>query len=145
MRLDIPELLYYEFYDAQVQHREALDNALLEWLYDMRKNHNVQIKRLTTAVYVRRVCDALQSICMLRLPLSASKLCNQKEGWMDFLEPLRISPERDPALDLKRLFLRWGHESASFLPGSDSAADFSADEAKFDKASDELHSQLAGK
>ncbi|CAI9912225.1 TPA: hypothetical protein L6A34_31405 [Pseudomonas aeruginosa] len=43
------------------------------------------------------------------------------------------------------LILSWGHESVSFVPGSDSAKEFSAAEAKIDKALDELRNQLAGK
>ncbi|HHQ2687553.1 hypothetical protein LDZ95_19575 [Pseudomonas aeruginosa] len=43
------------------------------------------------------------------------------------------------------LVLSWGHESVSFVPGSDSAAEFAAAEAKIDKALDELRNQLAAK
>lgn len=50
------------------------------------------------------------------------------------------------ALKLQDLFiLSWGHESVSFMPGSDSAAEFEAAEAKIDIALDELCNQLAGK
>lgn len=41
------------------------------------------------------------------------------------------------------IMLTWGSQSVSFVPGSDSAAEFDAAEAKLDKAHDELRQRLA--
>ncbi|MGO4801174.1 hypothetical protein ACEN2T_17990 [Pseudomonas sp. W22_MBD1_FP4] len=43
------------------------------------------------------------------------------------------------------LILNWGHESVSFVPGSDSAAEFAEADAKIEKALEDLRNQLAGK
>lgn len=102
-RINVPEILYYEFLESQPQRREQLDVALLKWLCDMRQNQEVQVKQLGLAVYALRLCYALQGIHMLRLPRSTRQLCDLQEGWLNFLLPLRVAPERDPALELQRI------------------------------------------
>jgi len=42
------------------------------------------------------------------------------------------------------IILSWGHESVSFVPGSESAAEFAAADAKIDTALNELRNKLAG-
>lgn len=106
MRLDVPEILYYEFPEEQAERREQLDTALLGWLTDMRNHCQPQMQRLGFAVYARRLCDGLQSIHLLDLPRSTAKLRELQDSWLTFLRPLRVAPERDPALELLRVLTR---------------------------------------
>ena len=106
MRLDVPEILYYEFPEEQTERRVQLDTALLGWLTDMRNHCQPQMQRLGFAVYARRLCDGLQSIHLLDLPRSTAKLRELQDSWLAFLRPLRVAPERDPALELLRVLTR---------------------------------------
>lgn len=108
MRLDVPEILHYEFPEKPEQQarREALDGALLNWLSDMRSNYQREVRRLDFAVYARRLCDGLQAVHLLDLPRSTFQLRELQDSWLRFLKPLRIAPERDPALELWRVLTR---------------------------------------
>ncbi|EKF7416885.1 TPA: hypothetical protein ACNVX4_005964 [Pseudomonas aeruginosa] len=62
------------------------------------------------------------------------------------LERNEVGAVEKVALTLQDLLiLCWGHESVSFVPGSDSAAEFDAAEAKIDAAFDELRRQISSR
>ncbi|EMM5100280.1 hypothetical protein ACK249_003624 [Pseudomonas aeruginosa] len=62
------------------------------------------------------------------------------------LERNEVGAVEEVALTLQDLLiLCWGHESVSFVPGSDSAAEFDAAEAKIDAAFDELRRQISSR
>jgi tetratricopeptide (TPR) repeat protein len=105
LRLDIPELLYQEFPDTpeQAGEREALDDALRGWLVAMRKDYAAQVKRLGFGVYSLRVCAALSAAHLLELPRTIDHIRQTLGAWLDSLIPLRVAPERDPALECWRL------------------------------------------
>ncbi len=105
LRLDIPELLYQEFPDMPglSGEREALDGALLGWLVAMRKDYAAQVKRLGFGVYSLRLCDALSAAQLLALPRTIYHIRQTLGAWLDSLVPLRLAPERDPALECWRL------------------------------------------
>ncbi|MCX7110985.1 MAG: hypothetical protein NTX45_12855 [Proteobacteria bacterium] len=105
LRLDIPELLYQEFPDTpeQANEREALDGALLGWLVAMRKDYAAQVKRLGFGIYSLRLCDALSAAQLLALPRTIYHIRQTLGAWLDSLVPLRVAPERDPALECWRL------------------------------------------
>ena len=105
LRLDIPELLYQEFPDTPelAGEREALDGALLGWLVAMRKDYAAQVKRLGFGVYSLRLCDALSAAQLLALPRTIYHIRQTLGAWLDSLVPLRVAPERDPALECWRL------------------------------------------
>ncbi|HHJ21232.1 MAG TPA: tetratricopeptide repeat protein, partial [Gammaproteobacteria bacterium] len=109
MRLDIPELLYQEFpplpefQDA----RQLLDRALFVWLVAMRKDYARQVNRLGFAVYSKRLCDCLIATQLLELKMFPYKLRQGLDSWLHWMTPLRIAPERDPALECRRLLARY--------------------------------------
>ena len=105
LRLDIPELLYQEFPDTPglADEREALDGALLGWLVAMRKDYAAQVKRLGFGIYSLRLCDALSAAQLLALPRTIYHIRQTLGAWLDSLVPLRVAPERDPALECWRL------------------------------------------
>ncbi|NRC34123.1 hypothetical protein [Pseudomonas aeruginosa] len=62
------------------------------------------------------------------------------------LERNEVGAVEEVSLTLQDLLiLCWGHESVSFVPGSDSAAEFDAAEAKIDAAFDELRRQISSR
>ena len=109
LRLDIPELLYQEFpplpefEDA----RKHLDTALFAWLVFMRKDYFHQVSRLGFAVYSKRLCDCLIAAQVLDLKMFPYQLRLGLEGWLRWMTPLRLAPERDPALECRRLLARY--------------------------------------
>ena len=117
MRLDIPEILYQEFpavpelQDA----RQKLDAALFAWFAAMRKEYARQISRLGFGVYSKRLCDCLVSVQLLDLPMFPYQLKQGLDSWLRWLTPLRLAPERDPALECWRLLGRQ-QEDRSFVP-----------------------------
>ena len=125
LRLDIPELLYQEFPDTPEfsQPRQALDNALWHWLSAMRRDYAAQVKRLGYGVYSKRLCDALVSVQLLDLPISAYNLREMLSSWLNWLTPLRLAPERDPALEYWRVLTHRQAENASPAPWLQLAAD----------------------
>jgi hypothetical protein len=105
LRLDAPELLYQEFPDRpnQAADRERLDQALLTWLQTMRRDYAAQVRRLGYAGYGKRLCDALVAAQLLDLPRVNHQVRETLDAWLRWLVPLRIAPERDPALECWRL------------------------------------------
>lgn len=103
LRLDLPELLYQAFPQNLVDERAQLDGALLSWLLGMRKNHAEQVKRLGVAAYGKRVGDVLIALQLLDLPEAKRRIRAELGAWLRWLEPLRLAPERDPALECLRL------------------------------------------
>jgi Flp pilus assembly protein TadD len=118
MRLDTPELLYQAFPDTPeyAEQRKQLDNALLYWLTTMRRDYAAQVKRLGYGVYSKRLCDALTSIQLLDLPLSIYHLRETASSWLNWLTPLRLAPERDPALEYWRVLTHRQGEQADPAP-----------------------------
>jgi len=108
LRLDIPEWLYQEFPNTPEFSiaRQKLDNALLVWLNAMRRDYTKQIGRLGENVYSSRLCDALITVQLLDLPLITYQLREMKTYWLDWLKPLRLAPERDPALEYWHVLTR---------------------------------------
>ncbi|MEN9984688.1 MAG: hypothetical protein RI925_190, partial [Pseudomonadota bacterium] len=104
-RLDIPELLLRAFPDAPewASARAQLDSALLDWLTEMRRHYRAQVDRLGYAVYALRLCHALRAMQLLDLPRSTHQLREHTSHWLPWLAPLRLAPERDPALECWRL------------------------------------------
>ncbi|EGW19951.1 tetratricopeptide repeat protein [Methylobacter tundripaludum] len=114
LRLDIPELLYQEFPDMPefAEPRKLLDNALLHWLNAMRGDYAAQVKRLGYGVYSKRLCDALTSVQLLDLPITIYHLRETASSWLNWLAPLRLAPERDPALEYWRVLTHRQREDA---------------------------------
>ncbi len=120
LRLDVPELLYEEFPDRpeEAQARERLDGALLFWLHAMRRDYAAQVRRLGYAVYGKRLCDALTAVHLLDLPRTNRQVRETLDGWLRWLLPLRLAPERDPALECRRVLTRRqgdGAQTAAWL------------------------------
>lgn len=113
-RRDLPEILYHEFPDHpdQVTDRERLDSALLAWLEMMRRNYRHEIERLDFDAYGKRLCDALRALQLLDLPRSSHHIREVHGAWLRWLDPLRLAPERDPALESWRLLTRRQPENA---------------------------------
>ena len=106
MRLDVPELLYQAFPPNLSHEREQLDQALMSWLLDMREDYAARVKRLGFPVYGKRVGDALIALQLLDLPQAKRCIRADLSAWLRWLLPLRLAPERDPALECYRLLTR---------------------------------------
>ena len=104
-RLDTPELLLRAFPDTPewASARAQLDSALLDCLTEMRRHYRTQVDRLGYAVYALRLCHALRAMQLLDLPRSTHQLREHASHWLPWLTPLRLAPERDPALECWRL------------------------------------------
>ena len=106
LRLDVPELLYQQFPPNLADERMQLDEALWFWLRDMREDYASQVKRLGFPVYGKRVGDALIALQLLDLPQTRDRIRADTGAWLRWLSPLRLAPERDPALECFRLLAR---------------------------------------
>ncbi len=106
LRLDVPDLLYQAFPQHLASERAELDKALLSWLLDMRGHYPVQVKRLGFPVYGKRIGDALIALQVLDLPEARHQIRADIDTWLRWLLPLRLAPERDPALECFRLLTR---------------------------------------
>jgi cytochrome c-type biogenesis protein CcmH/NrfG len=124
-RRDLAEILFHEFPDqpAQAADRERLDAALLGWLEAMRRNYPREVARLDFDVYGKRLCDALQALQLLNLPRSIHHIREVHSAWLRWLAPLRLAPERDPALESWRLLSLRQPEEASPAPWLQLAGD----------------------
>ena len=105
-RLDVPDLLYQAFPADLADDREELDGALLRWLLNMRNEHSAQMRQLDASVYAKRLVDALVAIHLVDLPNSRSHIRSDLDAWLRWLSPLRLAPDRDPALECWRLVSR---------------------------------------
>ena len=105
-RLDVPDLLYQAFPQHLTSERAELDKGLLSWLLSMREGYSAQVKRLGFPVYGKRVGDALLALQLLDLPEARGKIRADLDAWLRWLLPLRLAPERDPALECFRLLTR---------------------------------------
>ena len=103
LRLDVPELLYQQFPLILADERAQLDDALGSWLSDMREGYASQVQRLGFSVYGKRVGDALITLQLLDLPRTRGRIRTDTGAWLGWLSPLRLAPERDPALECFRL------------------------------------------
>lgn len=103
LRLDTPELLYQMFPPNLADDRAQLDEALLSWLLDMRQDYQPQVRLLGFPVYAKRICDALIALQLLDLPEARHRIRADLDAWLGWLSPLRLAPERDPALECLRL------------------------------------------
>ena len=106
LRLDIPEFLYQAFPPSLTREREQLDDALSNWLEDMREDYTAQVERLGFSVYGKRVGDSLIALQLLDLPYTRNHIRADVDSWLRWLLPLRLAPERDPALECRRLLTR---------------------------------------
>ena len=106
LRLDVPELLYQAFPKKLTNERAQLDTALLTWMRGMREHYAEQVKHLGFSVYGKRVCDVLIALQLLDLPEAGHEIRAELTTWLNWLEPLRLAPERDPALECLRLLTR---------------------------------------
>ena len=106
LRLDVPELLYQQFPPSLPEERARLDDALGTWLSDMREGYPSQVERLGFSVYGKRVGDALIALQLLDLPRARDRIRADTSAWLRWLSPLRLAPERDPALECFRLLTR---------------------------------------
>ena len=106
LRLDVPELLYQQFPPNLADERARLDDALGSWLLDMREGYASQVQRLGFSVYGKRVGDALVALQLLDLPQTRGRIRTDTGAWLRWLSPLRLTPERDPALECFRLMTR---------------------------------------
>jgi hypothetical protein len=104
-RRDVPEILFHEFPDRPefATDREKLDDALLGWLDGMRADYRSQVARLDYGVYALRICEALRALQLLDLPRGIHHIREIHSAWLRWLGPLRLAPERDPALESWRL------------------------------------------
>lgn len=105
-RLDVPELLYQAFPVDRADDREKLDGALLRWLRNMRTDHPLQVRKLGMSAYAKRLVDALVAIQLVDLPNSRAHIRSDLDAWLRWLSPLRLAPDRDPALECWRLVSR---------------------------------------
>ena len=103
MRLDVPELLHMWFPPTLVEERAQLDKALLAWLTEAWESYASQVERLGFSVYGKRVGDALIALQLLDLPQARDEIRENMDAWLRWLSPLRLAPERDPALECLRL------------------------------------------
>ena len=106
LRLDVPELLYQAFPPHRTDERAQLDDALWKWLIDMRDSYEDRVERLGFSVYGKRLCDALTALQLLDLPEARNRVRADLNAWQRWLIPLRLAPERDPALECLRLLTR---------------------------------------
>ena len=106
LRLDVPELLYQQFPPRLADERAQLDDALGSWLSDMREGYASQMRRLGFSAYGKRVGDALVVLQLLDLPRTRERIRTDMGTWLRWLSPLRLAPERDPALECFRLLTR---------------------------------------
>ena len=106
LRLDIPEFLYRTFPPNLAGKRKQLDDALWTWLEDMRERYADQVERLGFSVYGKRIGDALIALQLLDLPDTRHRIRADVDPWLRWLLPLRLAPERDPALECRRLLTR---------------------------------------
>ena len=106
LRLDIPEFLYQVFPPNLTRERGQLDDALSSWLEDMREGYPAQVARLGFSVYGKRIGDALIALQLLDLPETRHRIRADVDPWLRWLLPLRLAPERDPALECRRLLTR---------------------------------------
>ncbi len=103
LRFDVPELLRLWFPPSLVEERRRLDDTLLAWLREMRGSYASQVERLGFPVYGKRVGDALIALQLLNLPQARGEIRKDMDAWLRWLSPLRLAPERDPALECLRL------------------------------------------
>ena len=103
MRLDVPELLHMWFPPTLVEERVQLDRALLAWLTEAWESYASQVERLGFSVYGKRIGDALIALQLLDLPQARGEIRGNMDAWLRWLSPLRLAPERDPALECLRL------------------------------------------
>ena len=106
LRLDIPEFLYQTFPPSLTDERKLLDVALSSWLANMREDYADQVARLGFPVYGKRLGDALIALQLLDLPETRRRVRADVDTWLRWLAPLRLAPERDPALECRRLLTR---------------------------------------
>ena len=106
MRLDVPEMLCQAFSPGLTDEREQLDQALLSWLLDAREDYAFHVRRLGFPAYGKRVGDALIALQLLELPAARRRIREDLSEWLRWLRPLRLAPERDPALECFRLLTR---------------------------------------
>ena len=106
LRLDVPELLYQQFPPSLADERAQLDDALGSWLCGMREGYASQVQRLGFSAYGKRVGDALIALQLLDLPRTRGRIRTDTGAWLGWLSPLRLAPERDPALECFRLLIR---------------------------------------
>ena len=78
----------------------------MSWLLDMREDYASQVKRLGFPAYGKRVGDCLIALQLLDLPEAKSRMRADLGAWLRWLLPLRLAPERDPALECFRLLTR---------------------------------------
>lgn len=125
LRRDLPEILFHAFPDEAelATDREHLDTALLSWLNGMRTNYQREVARLDFGVYNKRLCDALRALQLLDLPRSIQHIREVQPAWLRWLAPLRIAPERDPALECWRLLSQRQEENANPAPWLQLASD----------------------
>ena len=106
LRLDIPEFLYQVFPPNLTRERAQLDDALSNWLEGMREGYPAQVARLGFSVYGKRIGDALIALQLLDLPETRDRIRAEVDPWLRWLLPLRLAPERDPALECRGLLTR---------------------------------------
>ena len=106
LRLDIPEFLYQTFPPSLIDEHERLDAALSSWLTCMREDYAAQVARLGFPAYGKRLGDALIALQLLDLPETRRRIRADVDTWLRWLAPLRVAPERDPALECRRLLTR---------------------------------------
>ena len=106
LSLDIPEFLRQTFPPDLARERGLLDDALSNWLEDMREDYTIQVARLGFSVYGKRIADALIALQLLDLPETRHRIRTNVDPWLRWLLPLRLAPERDPALECRRLLTR---------------------------------------
>lgn len=99
--MPVPEFLCQEF--STLDLNKALDEALLGWLLRAKETEKSQRRRLSKPVYASRICDALITAQLLDLPKINQYARENIDSWIKWLRPLRIAPERDPALECWRL------------------------------------------
>lgn len=100
---NIPNFLHKKFANASDLLRLDLDRALLRWMSKARAHEKAMSRQQTRPVYIWHVRDALVTAQRLDLPRINHHIRENIDLWMEWLSPLRIGPECDPALECWKL------------------------------------------
>lgn len=84
------------------QEYSSLENGLLTWFAERRREDWRARTRLGLPAYVMALIEALSAVQMLELSRVAETLREQHNAYLRWLEPLRLGRAADPALELWR-------------------------------------------
>ena len=101
--INVPSFLHKKFANAPTLLRLDLDRALLRWLSKARAHEKAMSRQQTRPVYIWHVRDALVTAQRLDLTRINQHIRENIDQWIEWLRPLRLGPECDPALECWKL------------------------------------------